>query len=181
MFSTCYKLTPCALIPDGRMERIMQPWWKVSGIKIERTRAKNFFFADGEGNQRKKEFCLHGPLLGKTRDIGMGHKRSNYGYEQGKIGCGAVSTVLILHCVSQFSNSKYMNPFKMRFLQYPFLVLGLVVKNIELSLHAKPKFDSLVLSYKNMMADKIPSNFCTSSCHHYSLSLRGCSPQLMKN
>ena len=57
----------------------------------------------------------------------------------------------------------------MRFLQYPFLVLGLVVKNIELSLHAKPKFDSFVLSYKNMMADKIPSNFCTGSCYHYSL------------
>ena len=26
MFSTCSELTPCAPIPDGRMERIMQPW-----------------------------------------------------------------------------------------------------------------------------------------------------------
>ena len=26
MFSTCSELTPRAPIPDGRMERIMQPW-----------------------------------------------------------------------------------------------------------------------------------------------------------
>ena len=28
MFSTCSELTPRAPIPDGRMERIMQPWQK---------------------------------------------------------------------------------------------------------------------------------------------------------
>ena len=27
MFSTCSELTPRAPFPDGRMERIMQPWW----------------------------------------------------------------------------------------------------------------------------------------------------------
>ena len=27
MFSTCSELTPRSPIPDGRMERIMQPWW----------------------------------------------------------------------------------------------------------------------------------------------------------
>ena len=32
MFSTCSELTPRAPIPDGRMERIMQPW--LSGIVI---------------------------------------------------------------------------------------------------------------------------------------------------
>ena len=34
MSSTCSKLTPRAPIPDGRMERIMQPWDEQMPFKI---------------------------------------------------------------------------------------------------------------------------------------------------
>ena len=36
MFSTCSELTPRAPIPDGRMERIMQPWSReMLGITLD--------------------------------------------------------------------------------------------------------------------------------------------------
>ena len=34
MFSTCSELTPRAPIPDGRMERIMQPWVGLGVIPV---------------------------------------------------------------------------------------------------------------------------------------------------
>ena len=52
--------------------------WKVNGIKIDRERAQNFFFADGQGNQSKTEFFYSSVRYSETmRDIGMGNKRSN--------------------------------------------------------------------------------------------------------
>ena len=57
--------------------------WKVGGIKIECTQARDFFFADGQGNQSKTEFfCSSTRYSEMKRDIGMGHKRSNDVFKQ---------------------------------------------------------------------------------------------------
>ena len=43
--------------------------WKVGGIKIERTRARNFFFEDGQGNQLKRNFFTIGAVARKRREV----------------------------------------------------------------------------------------------------------------
>ena len=74
--------------------------WKVSGIKIERTRARYFFGGDGQGDQSKTEFFTLRPVTRKRREIlGWAIKGEKSGIHVGtevlwaKVGCGVVLTL----------------------------------------------------------------------------------------
>ena len=60
MFSTCSELTPRAPIPDGRMERIMQP---CAGLEKEQRLGVNLLFLFSQGVFLSPATCFQSPYL----------------------------------------------------------------------------------------------------------------------